>query len=450
MIVTSLDGDDLELDLGIEEEADGHNADTFGEGAEMSSEEFVIRPPPSINVQTSLVGSTRPSRNSQQRREKPFLKQSERPAIQIKLAEAMSLSRPKQTRLSSSNTLLAPFTRKHKERAILGEKIDLGSSNSTSGNSGLMTSSDQMNIMNIHLTSISAQSSKTVQDWRGTFRFAAANAPIEHQATAGKRLYASVHHPRRNIESSPSIAAAPDISSSDSTRVPLQIEVALALILEIEDLDTFISTLHPLAIDQLEQSYQQRLQGLQHAWKCLSGDLNSVAAIQKGKYAINRILRSLLIIFENNSIQMRIKRVSDLSASIDLLDSICLEIFTTLESTEDLLLVECMQHLIRINKIDTPCIRWLLNIGATTMGMKLKRNSQSLLVIYTALVPFMEDMDAIVQCICETCVDIYNKLDQKDLDKLWNLLIAILGKANNEQHQTIQTHIGHFIEQKLA
>lgn len=153
-----------------------------------------------------------------------------------------------------------PFTARQRAQALTGQ-LDVhkwGRQEEFIREHSLMTAKDKEFVTKIQLNQMVALSASSSQNYRGQFTFGRSSSGIaapqlnsEESSSLGKRLYASVHHPRKLVTVEP-----PMVSSKTSARAVA--EECMDLLLEVCDVDEYIATLHPLAEDKINGAIIER------------------------------------------------------------------------------------------------------------------------------------------------------------------------------------------------
>jgi len=162
-----------------------------------------------------------------------------------------------------------PFTARQRAQALSGQ-LDVhkwGKQEEFIREQSLMTARDKEFVTKIQLNQMVALSGSTSQNYRGQFTFGRSTSSAvpagtaEESSALGKRLYASVHHPRKQVTVEPQAAAKPSQISEKRAREVA--EECLDLLIDVADVDEYISTLHPLAEDKINEAIIERTEFLE-------------------------------------------------------------------------------------------------------------------------------------------------------------------------------------------
>ena len=170
-----------------------------------------------------------------------------------------------------------PFTARQKEQALAGQ-LDVnkwGKQEEFVRDHQLMTFRDREFVTKIQLNQMVALSGS--QNHRGQFTFArssGAPAAVPHldedkSSSFGKRLYASVYHPRKLVSFEGMKSGSEESGKSDKSR---QIaEDVFDQLIDVSEIDEYISTLHPLAEDKINEAILERTEILEKVTNMLVG-----------------------------------------------------------------------------------------------------------------------------------------------------------------------------------
>ena len=260
--IESVDGGRVEFDSAEEDEADAFNAETFGLDD---------------NIEPSGVGFfdipiQRPS--------PPIISFEEDPLF---LAPPPGLSPPPppppaapETRLRGSAPVMSihavpvrvlptPFTVLQCEQALTN-RLDVhkwSKQQEFPRSFDLMTRKDKEYVTKIQLNQMVALSGSSVQNIRGKFTLGNQQTSSQDEGDAsnlGKRLYASVYHPRKLLSLDPTLSSDSNSSISEPDRFSARAiaEKCFDLLLDVDDVDEYIATLHPLAEDKINEAIIER------------------------------------------------------------------------------------------------------------------------------------------------------------------------------------------------
>jgi hypothetical protein len=387
-----------------------------------------------------------------------------------------------------------PFTAAHRRRVLAAEtapisgvsaarSVAFGSGSTDSTNSGrhpgLMTARDKETIMKIHLTQISASSARAVQDWRGTFKFRSAGSVPGAAATgsvaadgagiavpggaAGGRLYASVHHPRRNVEVPIATNEAAD-SSGNNGRLPtlLRAERVLSLLQEVSAVDAFIGTLHPLAVDAVRGSFQERTALLGEAVAALlaAGGLGEVVSVRKGRRAMADVLRCLVEVITAATAAVPTGTASGLNAKIrragcgsesswSLLDVVIAEYLKAGREVVEGLTDATFALVASATSSTGATASIIRSLDRLSIGRFLMVHPRALGLL-RALLSWTNEVEA-VQGICDVAEEVHRRLPGgQEVDELWNLLIAVLSREGGPAAEIVNKRLGTFLANNLT
>ena len=353
--------------------------------------------------------------------------------------------------LPSNLPRIAPFTKSHREAAISGSRLNWPSISHSLGHPGLMTSRDKETIMKTHLTQMAT--SNGLQDWKGKFNFAKQPEEDGPSNAVGRTLYASVHHPRRNLSSTGTSALSVS-ELSENFQCLSAIEAARSAALKTTAIDEYIHSLHPLAREALELSFADRSSALNVAVSALLPAFPDVLSVRKGRQTMETIFNLLLAahgVAANPAFTLRVKRLSHeaLLQSLSDLDALLSKYLTY--GAGGAFVVESAK-----------IIGTLLPSGAT--GHMFTRFGESEIArflsnhpmgakLLTALLPVFSSMDGPVHALCISCERVYQRMtlpgSEESVEDLWNLLVAVLQKSDERQKQFVQGRIGGFLSEKL-
>lgn len=157
-----------------------------------------------------------------------------------------------------------PFTNLQKQQAI-SKTLDINKWGKQEEfvRPELMTRRDKEFVTKIQLNQMVALSGSKVQDFRGQFTFGRTTTraadPNDANNLFGKRLYSSVYHPRKLLSLDNETC-----SSSTAAKTPRDFaEKCFDLLLDVDDVDEYISGLHPLAEDKINEAIIERTELLE-------------------------------------------------------------------------------------------------------------------------------------------------------------------------------------------
>jgi hypothetical protein len=167
-----------------------------------------------------------------------------------------------------------PFTVRQRAQALNGQ-LDVnkwGKQEEFVRERQLMTPRDKEFVTKIQLNQMVALSGSGVQNHRGQFTFSRSsvsnNAEVETTSSTafGKRLYASVYHPRKLVTLDVSDKGGTKAGTDETKATALSREVSeqcFDMLLDVADIDEYISTLHPLAEDKINEAIIERTEMLE-------------------------------------------------------------------------------------------------------------------------------------------------------------------------------------------
>jgi len=152
-----------------------------------------------------------------------------------------------------------------------------------------MTARDKEFVTKIQLNQMVALSGSGVQNYKGKFTFARSTVSgslrggsekdLEQQSTGsvtdtllGKRLYASVYHPRRLVDLSGMVSS--HVAADQSARAA--VEKCFDSLIDLADVDQYISTLHPLAEDKINEAIAERTELLEEVTGIIVAEINRI------------------------------------------------------------------------------------------------------------------------------------------------------------------------------
>ena len=158
-----------------------------------------------------------------------------------------------------------PFTVRQREQALTGQ-LDVnkwGKQEEFIRSHSLMTQRDKEFVTKIQLNQMVALSGSTSQNFRGQFTFgrsgsgavASTSSNEEASSSLGKKLYASVYHPRKLVSVGDRVHSNSTVSDRKAKEVA---ENCLDILLDVADVDEYISTLHPLAEQKINEAIIER------------------------------------------------------------------------------------------------------------------------------------------------------------------------------------------------
>ena len=158
-----------------------------------------------------------------------------------------------------------PFTNLQKQQA-LSKSLDIHKWGKQEEfvRAELMTRRDKEFVTKIQLNQMVALSGSKVQDFRGQFTFGrtttrTADPNQDANNLLGKRLYSSVYHPRKLLSLNNQTCL-----SSPAAKTPRDFaEKCFDLLLDVDDVDEYISGLHPLAEDKINEAIIERTELLE-------------------------------------------------------------------------------------------------------------------------------------------------------------------------------------------
>ena len=358
-----------------------------------------------------------------------------------------------------------PFTQAARRSIIAGNKASLWCVASRSlSHSGLMTARDKETIMKTHLTQIAA--SAGIQDWRGKFVFGRSQAAVPEEAiSGGKRLYASVHHPRKNLTSGAVGNATP--LSENFARLKI-IEDALTVLLQVDRVDEFIKDLHPLAAENLEISFHERTGLLMSTLEEVLSAFPLLLAIGKGRTLLKKLLfrfvSALAPVVELEDVPtafgVRMKRLSVLSSkamdeTLQGLDELMAKfLFYGGEGGDGdrpyaqvITAAKILGHKKNASAVGT----LFANFTRSELSRFLLNHPVGVNLL-TALLPFCGE--GLVPALCDSCEAVYKRLNDPQAletkEDLWNLLVAVLQRGSQTDRDLIQSRIGSFLQNHLS
>ena len=316
--------------------------------------------------------------------------------------------------------------------------------------------------MKIHLTQISASGARAVQDWRGTFKFRSeassgpAGVGAVTTAGGGGRLYASVHHPRRNVQVPEAETVGTGSVVDERLSTLLVVERVLGLVQSVAAVDEFIGTLHPLAVEQVAASFAERTGLLETAVEALlRGALGRVVEVQKGRRAVAGVLRRLVEAGTQSGLAVKVRRAGcGGEASWRLLDTLMAGYLGEAKEPVDGL-VEASDVL--VTSEPEPAAAGPAGTGRTkSLVCSLDRRAigRFLMVhprglgLLKALLPWTNEAQA-VEGICDVAEDVHRRLPGgQKVDDLWNLLIAVLSRDGGAA-EVVNSRLGNFLDQNI-
>jgi hypothetical protein len=167
-----------------------------------------------------------------------------------------------------------PFTVRQRAQALNGQ-LDVnkwGKQEEFVRERQMMTPRDKEFVTKIQLNQMVALSGSGVQNHRGQFTFSRSsvsnNAEVETTSSTafGKRLYASVYHPRKLVTLDVSDKGGTKAGTDETKATALSREVSeqcFDMLLDVADIDEYISTLHPLAEDKINEAIIERTEMLE-------------------------------------------------------------------------------------------------------------------------------------------------------------------------------------------
>ena len=196
-----------------------------------------------------------------------------------------------------------PFTVLQREQALAGglDNSKWGHQRHKVDRSGLMSARDKEFVTKIQLNQMVALSGSLVQNYKGKFTFSRSQpaqpmTEIGEQPEFGKKLYSSVYHPRKLLDymGSGSSGSGSGHGSRD-TAARASTEKCFDLLLDVVDVDEYISTLHPLAEDKIHEAIVERTELLLAVTKVIVGDMKNggAKAVKAKKRAIDSIVELL-------------------------------------------------------------------------------------------------------------------------------------------------------------
>ena len=73
--------------------------------------------------------------------------------------------------------------------------------------------------------------------------------------------------------------------------------------------------------------------------------------------------------------------------------------------------------------------------------------------VFTNILPLYTKMTEVVTALCQSCERLHAKVtaagSEEKLQDLWNLLVAVLQRANEDERILIQEKIGAFLQNKI-
>jgi hypothetical protein len=174
-----------------------------------------------------------------------------------------------------------------------------------------MTAKDKEFVTKIQLNQMVALSGSSAQNYRGKFTFARSSAVAtgaqgssEDDQSLGKRLYSSVYHPRKLVDISNSGKAALNGQESYDRNIRNSVENCFDLLIDVADIDQYISTLHPLAEDKINEAIAERTQLLENVTDIIVADINRVdiRTLAKAGIAKKRAIDLIVEILQPQSV----------------------------------------------------------------------------------------------------------------------------------------------------
>jgi hypothetical protein len=155
-----------------------------------------------------------------------------------------------------------PFTIRQRDQALNGQ-LDInkwGKQEEFLRSHSLMTQRDKEFVTKIQLNQMVALSGSSSQNFRGQFTFGrsssgAAVGTQEEGSLLGKKLYASVYHPRKLVSVGNGVHSNSAVSDRKAKEVA---EDCFDILLDVVDVDEYISTLHPLAEQKINEAIIER------------------------------------------------------------------------------------------------------------------------------------------------------------------------------------------------
>jgi hypothetical protein len=182
-----------------------------------------------------------------------------------------------------------------------------------------MTARDKEFVTKIQLNQMVALSGSGVQNYRGKFTFSrsmgaeipsspSAVVTEDDQSSAlGKRLYSSVYHPRKLVDLS-GVVARTQLSRSATNAADQAarnaVEKCFDLLIDLTDIDQYISTLHPLAEDKINEAIAERTEHLEEVTGIIVSDINRVdiRTLAKAGIAKKRAIDFIVEILQPQSV----------------------------------------------------------------------------------------------------------------------------------------------------
>lgn len=444
--------------------ADSHNIDTFGDSIDTATEWVPLANPfPARNViEAEEVEAQRRFALKHERHRRPappaFEPGSRAPEVLNLTCSLLSSATPVSdpvlvtTPALPLSAYIRPFTKADRKAIAEGAEDPVWTPKLAEGHPELMTIRDREGIMKMHLTQMASSAASAVQDFRGKFILGARKNSEDDGKQ--KTAYASVHHPRKNLQG----ASTSTVVLGDKFSALTDIEDAMRLILRVEAVDDFIKDLHPLATEALENSFSARSDLLAEAVGKISGNFASILSYRKGGVLIDRIFAKLAAALNpgENPFAMRIRRIAiaNFQVSLDTLD-LLLSKFLVFGGSSGKLHEICeifgKQYNLG-NRFGKNVEEVFAELGSEEISRFLINHPMGVKV-FTNLLPIYTSMTAVVSALCQSCERLHAKViaavNEEKLQDLWNLLVAVLQRANEEERVLIQAKIGTFLQNKI-
>ena len=287
--IESVDGGRVHFDAEEEDEADACNADTFGDDAlEVSGggffenpslkEEKPMAPPPGLVRSPQIMKRELPVRPAA-----PIWKESvppPPPPPPPTMNVATRFGVPSMSiHVVPVRVFPTPFTSLQHSQALSGRlDVHKWGKQAEFVRSDLMTRRDKEFVTKIQLNQMVALNGSSVQNFRGQFTFGSkkSSSPSEEDggsSNLGKRLYSSVYHPRKLLNVNEA-SSNPISEFSEENACRHSAEKCFDLLLDLNDVDEYIGTLHPLAEEKINEAIIERTEIIEKMVQILKNVVN--------------------------------------------------------------------------------------------------------------------------------------------------------------------------------